>query len=430
MTPYIAPFYPGFDQQLLRWVAQQPIAVFLHSNRLNTSEAAAEQWDVLAAIGTDARTLVAQAQGQALTQLSDFLQQYEGQWVFTSLGYDLKNEIERLYSQQPDHLEWPDLVAFAPVVVVGVRNANIEVWAETPLAAQHCLSAISQEVKADTKPSAPVRLHPRMTKADYCATVEQLRQHIIEGDLYEINFCQEFWGQAADLSPIHTFNRLQSIAQAPFSSFFRWHHHYLMSASPERFLRRTGQCLISQPIKGTRRRMNDPEADAQILRELANSPKDRAENVMIVDLVRNDLARCCQPGTVKVDELFGLYSFPMVHQMISTISGMLLPDRHLVDILRATFPMGSMTGAPKVMAMELAERYEQHRRGLYSGALGYVQPNGDFDFNVLIRSILYQQETGYVSCSVGGAIVFDSIPEQEYEECLVKLAAMQKALGE
>lgn len=156
--------------------------------------------------------------------------------------------------------------------------------------------------------------------------------------------------------------------------------------------------------------------------------QDRAENVMIVDLVRNDLARNCLPGTVQVEELFGIYSFQTVHQMISTVCGTLRPDVHPLTALRDAFPMGSMTGAPKVMAMELIEQYEQTRRGLFSGAAGYFSPDGNFDFNVVIRSILYQANNGYLSCQVGGAIVYDSVPEQEYEECLVKMGAMKKAL--
>jgi para-aminobenzoate synthetase component I len=422
-------YQPDLDRKLLRWVSQQPIAVFLHSNRQSTGQSEPDGWDILAAVGTPSRTLVVEAGEQALRQLAVFLAKNKEQWVFSSLAYDLKNEVEHLHSTHPNTGQWPDLIAFVPQWVIGVRGGKVEIWTETLTEAQQCWADIEQQqMDGETVTSVSVQLQPRISKADYCATVERLRQHIIEGDLYEINFCQEFFAHSADLTPEHTFLRLQTIAQAPFTAFFRWNDHYILSASPERFLRRNGQRLMSQPIKGTRRRLSDPVADAQISAELANSPKDRAENVMIVDLVRNDLARCCRPGTVRVDELFGIYSFPTVHQMISTVSGELLPNRSFIDILKATFPMGSMTGAPKVMAMQIAEQYESHRRGMYSGALGYIEPNGNFDFNVLIRSVLYHQRNGYISASVGGAIVFDSVPEQEYEECMVKLAAMQRAL--
>ena len=278
--------------------------------------------------------------------------------------------------------------------------------------------------------------------------------------MYEVNLCQEFFSEHTAINPVAVFERLNAIAQAPFATFLRWHHRYLLSASPERFLKKTGRRVMSQPIKGTRRRGATATEDEQIRHELAASEKDRAENVMIVDLVRNDLARHCLPGSVRVDELFGIYTFPTVHQMISTVSGVLAggtaftpsgqkpftamanesneasgvnaayPDGvNAVLPLRDAFPMGSMTGAPKVMAMQLIEQYERTRRGLYSGAVGYFDPTGDFDFNVVIRSILYNAESGYVSVQVGGAIVFDSDPEQEYEECLLKAEAMRRALS-
>ena len=243
-----------------------------------------------------------------------------------------------------------------------------------------------------------------------------------------MNLCQEFFAEKTGLDPVAVFGRLNLIGLAPASAFLRWHERYLMSASPERFLQKRGSRLVSQPIKGTRRRGSTLQEDDSIRAELASNEKDRAENVMIVDLVRNDLARNCLPGSIRADELFGIHTFETVHQMISTVSGVLRPGTHPVDALRDAFPMGSMTGAPKVMAMQLIEQYEQTRRGLYSGAVGYFDPEGNFDFNVVIRSILYNADTGYVSAQVGGAIVYDWEPEAEYEECLVKLSAMQRAL--
>jgi para-aminobenzoate synthetase component I len=243
-----------------------------------------------------------------------------------------------------------------------------------------------------------------------------------------VNLCQEFFAENTLLDPLAVFERLNALAEAPFSAFLRWQRRYLLSASPERFLKKTGRRVVSQPIKGTRRRGKNAEEDEHIRRELAASEKDRAENVMIVDLVRNDLSRHCLPGSVRADELFGIYTFPTVHQMISTVSGALPPGADGLRLLRDAFPMGSMTGAPKVMAMQLIEQYERSRRGLYSGALGYFDPDGDFDFNVVIRSVLYNAESGYVSASVGGAIVYDSDPEQEYEECMLKAEAMIASL--
>jgi para-aminobenzoate synthetase component 1 len=285
-----------------------------------------------------------------------------------------------------------------------------------------------------TAPKQP-RLHPefspkmlpRIVTADYLDTVAAIRRHIVEGDVYEMNFCQEFFAENTTIDPLAVWDTLNKLARAPMAAFFRWHDRYLLSASPERFLKKEGNKLLSQPIKGTRRRA---VVDDDAMRAaLANSEKDRAENVMIVDLVRNDLARSCRPGTVAVDELFGIYTFETVHQMISTVTGQLLPTVQPLDALRYAFPPGSMTGAPKVMAMELIEQYEKTRRGLYAGALGYFDPAGDFDFNVLIRSIFYDQTAQYVSFQVGGAIVFDSIAEDELEECRVKAGALFAALG-
>jgi para-aminobenzoate synthetase component 1 len=244
-----------------------------------------------------------------------------------------------------------------------------------------------------------------------------------------MNVCQEFFAENVHLQPEQVFKRLNTLAQAPFSVFFKTMDHALICASPERFLAKRGDKLISQPIKGTRKRSDNPETDQMLAQDLANSPKDRAENVMIVDLVRNDLTRHSQTGSIQVEELFKVYTFNTVHQLISTVVARLRPDAHAMDALRAAFPMGSMTGAPKVMAMQLIEHYECTRRGLYSGAFGYFSPEGDFDFNVVIRSILYNKATQYCSVQVGGAIVYDSDPEQEYEECMTKVKAMIQALA-
>jgi para-aminobenzoate synthetase component 1 len=244
-----------------------------------------------------------------------------------------------------------------------------------------------------------------------------------------MNFCQEFFCPSVQIQAARLFRSLNDRAQTPFSTFYRWEDRYLLSASPERFLRKQGQKIISQPIKGTRQRGQTPEEDQRLRLELMHSHKDRSEHVMIVDLVRNDLARSCQTGSVKVPELYGIYAFEQVFQMISTVEGTLRSDQHLVDAIRLAFPMGSMTGAPKVRAMKLIEELEVSRRGLYSGAVGYITPDGNVDFNVVIRSLLYRASSGYLSFQVGGAIINDSDPAQEYEECLWKARAILETLG-
>jgi para-aminobenzoate synthetase component 1 len=413
---------------LLDWACTFPIAVYLDSNEYPADQHSC--WECLVATG--AAALFQAPAGDAFAGFKTFAQQKKD-WLFGGFGYDLKNELERLQSGHPDRIGFPDLFFFQPETVAGIRRAAAGSHWEIEI---HTLSlpprlvweAIQAQTPAAPEPGDTIALRPRIPKAEYLNTVAAIRQHIIDGDVYEMNLCQEFYAEQVQIQPAPTFRRLNNLTRAPFAAYLRWQGRHLLCASPERFLRKEGSTLVSQPIKGTRRRHPDPGTDALVRQELAQSQKDRAENVMIVDLVRNDLARHCLPGTVRVEELFGVYSFQTVHQLISTVAGTLRPGAHPLDALRDAFPMGSMTGAPKVMAMDLIERYERSRRGLYSGALGYCTPEGDFDFNVVIRSILYHEGAQYLSCQVGGAIVYDSVPEQEYEECLVKAAAMRKAL--
>lgn len=252
--------------------------------------------------------------------------------------------------------------------------------------------------------------------------------HIHRGDIYEANFCQEFYAEDLQINPVQTFLKLNSISRPPFSTYLRLKDKYLLSASPERFLRKDGQRLISQPIKGTARRSHDPEQDRKLKRELQQNEKERSENIMIVDLVRNDLSHTAKPGSVQVTELCQVYSFMQVHQMISTVEAEIREGTSFAQVIKHAFPMGSMTGAPKISAMKIIEELEETKRGLYSGSVGYVTPDRDFDFNVVIRSILYNATKKYASYSVGSAITAKSIPHNEYEECLLKAKAMKEVL--
>jgi len=278
-----------------------------------------------------------------------------------------------------------------------------------------------------------VQVQNRISRDNYIDIIEKLRQHILRGDCYEINFCQEFFAEDAMIDPLVVYDRLSRFSPNPFSVLYKLDDKYCCCASPERYLKKTGNRVFSQPIKGTSKRDHDhPELDEENRQYLLQSSKEKSENVMVVDLVRNDLSRICIPGTVKVDELFGLYSFPQVHQMISTVSGELEGDADPVDVIRATFPMGSMTGAPKIRVLELIEKYEQTKRGLFSGAIGYFKPMGngdaDFDFNVVIRSILYNAGKKYLSFQTGSGITFYCDAEKEYEECLLKAEAIKTIL--
>jgi para-aminobenzoate synthetase component 1 len=288
---------------------------------------------------------------------------------------------------------------------------------------------IVESLKSKVEAEATIKIQQRISKENYLEKVSKVLEHIHQGDIYEANFCMEFFAENAIINPIEKFIKLNEISQPPFAVFFKNNKHFLLSATPERYLKKEGELLISQPIKGTAKRFSDPIEDEKSKMQLALDPKERAENIMITDLVRNDLSRTAQKGSVEVQELCKIYSFLQVHQMISTVTSKIDAQYSAVDALKTTFPMGSMTGAPKISVMKIIEQLEETKRGLYSGAVGYFAPNGDFDFNVVIRSILYNQEKKYVSFSVGSAITSQSIPENEYEECLLKAKAMREVLS-
>lgn len=348
-------------------------------------------------------------------------------WRFGYFTYDLKNSIHGLSSENSVNINFPPCTFFRPKHLIFFEDAGIRLQtiADPQLLYNNIIAtAISPPRSCQTAKPAP-----HMAKNEYLSKVQAIKDHILEGDCYELNLCFEFVAQDYQEDPLLLFRQLRQHSPAPFSCFLRMGHQYLISASPERFLKKEKALLISQPIKGTIRRGSTPEQDKQLKEALANSEKDRAENLMIVDLVRNDLARSCSWGSVQVPELFGIYSFRQVHQMISTITGQLRADVPFTEAIKAAFPMGSMTGAPKHIVMELIDEYENSRRGLYSGSAGFITPAGDFDLNVVIRSLLYDTQKRKISFSVGGAITWDSDPEQEYQECLLKAKAILQLLN-
>ena len=263
----------------------------------------------------------------------------------------------------------------------------------------------------------PVKWQAKTSQSQYLESIEAIKKHIVDGDFYEMNHCIAFTA-TSEINPYQAFLALNATAPAPFASFVKDGDRYLLCASPERFIGLKNGTLYSQPIKGTRKRVHG-EVDSELVKALRNSEKDRAENVMIVDLVRNDMSRVCEAGSVVVPELCEVYTFSHVHQLISTVEGRLKPGIGLKEILHATFPMGSMTGAPKIAVMQHTEGLENFSRGLYSGTVGYVW-NGNMDLNVVIRSLLYQSKTHELQYAVGGAITYDSVAEEEYQECLDK----------
>ena len=417
-----------FRQRAFQWAVQFEHVHFFHGFEAPEQPYPFGSFPMRLAAGSAAEFRV-RALGDTFTGLQAFHAQHRD-WLVGCLSYDLKNEIERLTSVREDHLGFPLAWFYQPVHLIDFAEGSVTIGSlHNPEAIFQAIMVTPVAFPGTQWPTLPA-IQPRVLRSDYLRTVEAIRAHILAGDVYELNYCLEFFAERAAIDPWQTYERLRGISPTPFSVFQRLGPHYLLGASPERFLKKTGDQLVSQPIKGTIRRGVDAAEDGALKEQLRNDEKERAENMMIVDLVRNDLARSAITGSVRVEEMFGIYSFRQVHQMISTVSARLRPAVPFTEALRNAFPMGSMTGAPKVRAMELIEQYERTRRGLFSGAVGYVSPEGDFDFNVVIRSLLYHAESQYLSFQVGSAITYDSVPEREYEECLLKAYAMRKALGQ
>lgn len=365
--------------------------------------------------------------GGGLAAFNEFREHNRQHWLLGHFNYDLKNELEHLQSGHSDGIGFPDIFFFKPEIFLQLKEGQLEITAPDA-------DAVFREIIATPviKNPAPLKvtINEKVSKPAYIETVKQLKDHLLRGDCYEINYCIEYYSTDIDADPLLIYQQLSALSPNPFAAYYRVNDHYLLCASPERFLKKTGSKIISQPIKGTASRvLTDRNKDEQVRNHLINSEKDRAENVMVVDLVRNDLSKICVQGSVKVSELFGVYAFPQVYQMISTIEGELLPAIAFTDIIKAAFPMGSMTGAPKRKVMQLIETYETSKRGIYSGALGYIAPTGDFDFNVVIRSIMMNTANRYLSYMVGSAITYQCDPLQEWLECQHKVAAIKKVLS-
>jgi len=415
----------GIKSNLLTWSQQFSEICFLDSN-----EHQDQYSNFDAALAVDGFTSLQTDFHHAFDDLEDY-QSRSKDWLFGYLTYDLKNSVENLSSKNSDRTEFPELFFFQPKKLIFIK-------ADTLIF--HYLKMVDDEIEEDFEEilnqqklpqtrKAPSPLLTNISKTDYLNKIGELQRHIHRGDCYEANFCMEFFAEKCSINPFQIYDDLNTISKAPFSAFLRNGNNFSLCASPERYLQKNQSTSISQPIKGTARRDLDLENDSEIAAKLQTDEKERAENIMIVDLVRNDLSRTAKKGSVNVKELCGLYSFPQVHQLISTVSSEIGNGVSPVDLLKTTFPMGSMTGAPKISVMQITEKLESFKRGLYSGSIGYFSPNGDFDFNVVIRSILYNAEKKCLSAPVGGAITAKSIPEQEYEECLLKAKAMREVLS-
>lgn len=417
-----------FKTQLLLWSNQFREVVFLDSNEYHQNYS---NYDCVLAV--DAFTSIKTDFQNAFVDLHQYQSQSKD-WLFGYLSYDLKNDIEDLKSNNHDGLEFPDLLFFQPKKLFLLKGNHLEI---------HYLRMCDDEIDfdfneiqqcsvpniQDNEQSSEIKIQQRISKESYLEKTSKMLEYIHRGDIYEANFCMEFYAENAVMNPLETYQKLNLISEPPFAVYFKNNYQYLLCASPERYLKKEGTKVISQPIKGTSKRFEDLELDNQSKKELSENPKERSENIMIVDLVRNDLSKNATKGSVKVEELCQIYSFKQVHQMISTIVSEVENTTSPVAIIQSTFPMGSMTGAPKISAMTIIEELEETQRGLYSGAIGYFTPSGDFDFNVVIRSILYNSQNNYLSFSVGSAITSEAIPEKEYEECMLKAKAVFEVLS-
>lgn len=414
----------AFREKLLTWVSGFTHYAFLDScTNMPYGEAA---FDLMAGAGC-AQYISATAE-TGFDEVKAFRNDYKD-WMLGYFSYAMKNGVEDLSESSEPTVPVPDTLFFIPEVLIIVKGTDltISVTEGEPSLVYKVIMATDAGEPACIGHN--ISLHPSTSKEKYIQTVDVIRNHIINGDIYEMNYCQEFSGRAELVDPVELFREATSTALAPFSVLFRWEDIYLVSLSPERFLRFQDGRVYTYPIKGTAPRGENPEADRRNLHDLEASEKNRAENIMITDLMRNDLTRYAVTGSIRADELCRVYSFPQVYQMVSKVSAELLPGADPVDVVKNAFPMGSMTGAPKVRVMQLIDELEDSARGLYSGSFGYFSPNGDADLNVVIRSILYHAGSGMVSVHAGGAIVYDSDPEEEYKECLLKINVLLKLLG-
>ncbi|MEB8328929.1 anthranilate synthase component I family protein [Flavobacteriaceae bacterium KMM 6897] len=418
---------PKFKEALLKWAQQFHEVVWLDSNDHTGTYSS---FDGL--LAADALTAMVTDHHNAFEELKTY-QVGSKDWLFGYLSYDLKNDLEQLSSSNFDGLDFADMHFFQPKRIIQLKGDQIKFCYLNMVAdeIEEDFRAITNQTllgESESLPDTSIRIKLRIFKDEYFKRVRQLLERIHRGDIYEANFCQEFYAEDTNIDPWRTFQKLNAISKPPFATFLKLKDVYALSASPERYIKKQGTKIISQPIKGTAKRSLELKEDEQLKLLLEKDPKERAENIMIVDLVRNDLSKSALKGSVFVEELCQVYSFEQVHQMISTISATVDKEKNPVEIIKETFPMGSMTGAPKLSAMKIIEDLEATKRGLYSGAVGYFTPEGDFDFNVIIRSILYNSTKKYVSFSVGSAITAKASPDKEYEECLLKAKAMREVL--
>jgi para-aminobenzoate synthetase component 1 len=407
---------------LLRYATQQNEKImYLDSN--NYPDIYGEfNWAIL--IGETVKLEINTNRIDPWNALSAFIKNKKAPLLGTFLTYDLKNSRENLHSSIEDKTGFPLLACWEPSSIIAEKRdgssfyyGNYEQYlkqTENLVEEENFLNEIS--------------LKPALTKEEYLSGFEKIQQALQAGDIYEMNFCQHFSANIKSIDPISLYQKLNKLSPAPFSGIIKYNNSWLICSSPERFLKRNGNELFSQPIKGTIRKFaNENENNAAML-QLKENPKEINENVMIVDLVRNDLSHFAIKNGVEVTELCNVYPFATVNHMISTVNAKLKPGAETTEILAKAFPMGSMTGVPKIKALEIADALENFQRRLYSGSIGYFTNQSDFDFNVVIRSITWNEQNGYFSFSAGSAITIQANGEDEYNECMLKAEALFNAI--
>ncbi len=409
-----------FYNKMLNWLDQFNIFCLLHNNNYHNKNEA----DIIVAINAQKTFNYNTNCINGLDEIS-----LQKDWLFGHICYDVKNDIEQLTSKHKDNIGFEKVQFFVPEIVIIVHKNKVSIES-IEIEPQSIFIEITNSVDNNFTENYKPKLKARTNKENYITTINNLKNHIQKGDCYEINFCQEFFAEDIIINPLQLFKNLNTISPNPFAAFYKQNNKYVLCASPERYISKKENTILSQPIKGTiKRDLINPMNDVALSNKLRKSTKEQSENVMVVDLVRNDLSKICIPNTVTVTELFGSHPFPQVHHLISTVTGELLPNIAFADIIKATFPMGSMTGAPKVKVMQLIDHYEATNRGIFSGTIGYINPNGDFDFNVVIRSIMYNETSKYLSYQVGSGITIYCDAEKEYEECLLKAKAFEDVLN-
>lgn len=419
---------PKIKNQLIQWGNQFEHVVWLDSNAYPDSDKTYE-----AILAVDASKVFQSDSPDALNELKEY-RKANKDWLFGYLSFNAgaTTNPQQNTDREENLLEFPKLSFFHPRKIFFIKEDSIEI---------HYASDKESEIEADWKAINDVKVQDylqnkpnlqvasRLSKPEYLDKIQEIQAYIEQERITEINFCQEFYAHAKLENPLAVYQHLNEISKTPFASYVRMEEKHVLCASPERYLSNTDGRIKSQPIKGTAKRKEKTLEDRKIRLSLETDEKEVTENVIITEMIVDELYEVAEEGSVQITELCKAYSFKQVHQLISTIVCQLKPELDGVDAIKATYPMGSMTGIPKNNTLEIIDAIENFDRGLYSGGIGYFAPNDDFDFNVVIRSILYNAKNEYVSFAAGGAITALSNPENEYEEVKLKVKAMEQVLG-